>query len=60
MATLQLVLVMIGRLAAALGFAMVYLYTSELFPTVIRNTAIGRVSHYCFNLQIGRWVAVKM
>ena len=30
-----------GRLAAGFGFKLVYLYTAELFPTTIRNTAIG-------------------
>ena len=30
-----------GRLAAGFGFKLVYLYTAELFPTAIRNTAIG-------------------
>ena len=42
--TIKLILVMIGRLSAALGFGMVYLYTSELFPTTIRSTAIGTCS----------------
>ena len=32
---------MFGRLSASLGFAMVYIYTSELFPTAIRSTAVG-------------------
>ncbi len=39
--SLQVVLVMIGRLTSALGFTTVYLYTAELFPTQIRSTAVG-------------------
>ena len=44
MATLQIVIVMIGRLFGAFGFGLVYLYTTELFPTKIRNTATGSCS----------------
>ena len=35
---------MIGRLFAGLGFTLVYLYTLELYPTDMRNTAIGTCS----------------
>ncbi|XP_069754330.1 organic cation/carnitine transporter 2-like [Narcine bancroftii] len=35
------VLVMMGKLATTCAFGMVYVYTSELYPTAIRNTGIG-------------------
>ena len=38
---LKISLVMVGRLFASFGFGLVYLYTSELFPTEIRSTAVG-------------------
>ena len=57
LSTLQLILVMIGRLSAALGFGMVYLYTSELFPTAIRSTAIGTCS--CM-ARVGGIIAILM
>ena len=37
-------MIMIGRLFGAFGFGIVFLYTAELFPTKIRNTAIGTCS----------------
>ena len=43
---MMFVFVMGGRLSAAVGFVVAYLYTSELFPTVIRNTAIGTCSTF--------------
>ena len=42
-----------GRLAAGFGFKLVYLYTAELFPTAIRNTAIGSnstVGRVCYGV----------
>lgn len=37
----------IGLMAFMLSFATVYLYTSELFPTVLRNNAMGFCSMIC-------------
>ncbi|XP_071444216.1 organic cation transporter protein [Hetaerina americana] len=34
-------IVMIGKFLIAGSFAIIYNYTAELFPTVVRNTAIG-------------------
>lgn len=38
---LQLVLTLIGKFGSSAGFAIVYLYSAELFPTRLRTTAIG-------------------
>ncbi|KAF7666714.1 hypothetical protein LDENG_00094780 [Lucifuga dentata] len=32
---------MMGKFAVTLAFAIVYAYTTELYPTVLRNTALG-------------------
>lgn len=34
-------IVMIGKFALAGSFAIIYNYTAELFPTVVRSTAVG-------------------
>ena len=41
---LQILLSLIGKFGASACFAIVYVYTAELFPTIIRNTAIGACS----------------
>lgn len=35
---------MIGKFVVTTAFAIVYAYTAELYPTVLRNTAIGTCS----------------
>ena len=37
-------LTMIGKMAIAATFILDYLYTSELFPTPVRNMAVGSSS----------------
>ncbi|KAM4726287.1 uncharacterized protein FYW61_012152 [Anableps anableps] len=32
---------MLGKFAVSIAFAVVYAYTAELYPTVLRNTAVG-------------------
>ena len=39
--TLRLVLLILGKLGCSGAFATCYYYTSELFPTPIRTTAVG-------------------
>lgn len=41
---LQVILAMVGKFGATCAFGTVYLYTSELFPTPIRGTAVGTSS----------------
>ena len=44
MAAIQTVFYLVGKLCAALCFGMCYLYTSELYPTSLRGTAVGTCS----------------
>jgi len=41
---LQITLVIIGKLGATAGFAVVFVYTAEMYPTEIRSTAVGTSS----------------
>lgn len=38
---LTLVLATTGKIGASSAFAVLFLYSGEIFPTVIRNTALG-------------------
>ena len=37
---------LIGKFGASAGFAIVYIYTAELFPTPVRNSAVGLCSTF--------------
>ena len=41
---LRLSLALIGKVGASAGFAVVFVYTAEMFPTPIRNSAVGLCS----------------
>lgn len=38
---LATVLVMVGKFGVTAAFSMVYVYTAELYPTVVRNMGVG-------------------
>ena len=40
----QILFSLVGKFMATASFAIVYVYTAELYPTIIRNTAIGSCS----------------
>ncbi|XP_042286978.1 solute carrier family 22 member 5-like isoform X1 [Thunnus maccoyii] len=42
--SLAITLEMMGKFAVTTAFAIVYAYTAELYPTVLRNTAVGACS----------------
>ncbi|XP_075940843.1 solute carrier family 22 member 16 [Anarhichas minor] len=44
---LAIVLSMIGKFAIAFAFGLIYLYTCELYPTIIRSLAVGSGSMMC-------------
>ena len=37
---------MIGKFLISMTFAIAYLYTAELFPTSVRNVAVGAASTF--------------
>merc|ERR1712106_480753 len=41
---LQITLALVGKFGATAGFAVVFVYTAEMFPTEIRSTAVGASS----------------
>ncbi|XP_061900613.1 solute carrier family 22 member 16 [Entelurus aequoreus] len=44
---LAIVLSMVGKFAIAIAFGLIYLYTCELYPTIIRSLAVGSGSMMC-------------
>jgi OCT family organic cation transporter-like MFS transporter 4/5 len=40
----QLTLSLVGKLGATASFAILFVYTAEMFPTEIRSTAVGSSS----------------
>ncbi|BFZ09185.1 hypothetical protein BsWGS_12224 [Bradybaena similaris] len=46
---ITLVLSLVGKFGASAGFAVIYIFTAELFPTVMRNSGIG-LSSFCARL----------
>ena len=43
---LKILLVMVGKFGASAAFGVVYVYTAELFPTPMRNRAVGLCSMF--------------
>ncbi|XP_074865829.1 organic cation/carnitine transporter 2-like [Carettochelys insculpta] len=41
---LSIILVMLGKFGITASFSMVYVYTAELYPTVVRNMGVGASS----------------
>lgn len=42
--TLLMIMVVLGKMSLTAVYAIIYVYTPELFPTVIRSTAMGSCS----------------
>ncbi|XP_071997888.1 solute carrier family 22 member 16 [Engystomops pustulosus] len=52
--TITIVMSMAGKFSIGIAFGLVYLYTAELYPTIIRSLAVGSGSMMC---RIGSVVA---
>ena len=44
--TIAIVMAMIGKFAISASFAIVYIYTAELYPTPVRNVCVGSGSFF--------------
>ncbi|XP_034829084.1 organic cation transporter protein-like [Maniola hyperantus] len=67
MDSVELVFAIIGQLGAYTAFIQIYLFTSEIFPTIVRNSAMGFASVFArfgsftapFVVNIGiEWVSI--
>lgn len=43
---MMFLLSLVGKVGSSAAFATIFLYSAELFPTVIRNTGLG-VANFC-------------
>ncbi|XP_045769654.1 organic cation transporter protein-like [Maniola jurtina] len=69
MDSVELVFAVIGQLGVYTAFTQIYLFTSEIFPTIVRNSAMGFVSVFArfgsftapFAVNIGiEWVSITI
>ena len=57
LATLTIVLAMVGKAGISGGWAALQVFSAELFPTVVRNIGVGSCS---FSARIGAIVAPQI
>lgn len=57
MLTIKLILFLFGKCAITMSFAVIYVYTAELFPTPLRQTLLGLCSMFG---RIGSMIAPQM
>ena len=43
---MTVVVAMVGKLGSSAGFILVYIYSSELFPTIVRSAGLGMSSAF--------------